>query len=159
MIFVILGTQKFQLNRLLRLLDACIENKRITQEVVAQIGYSDYLPKHFAYYDFFSKADFDKMITDADIIITHSGVGSIITALGVEKKVIVFPRLSKYKEHVDDHQIEIAKAFSKKKFVMYCGEDDDLVDLIENSEDFPFEKYVSHRKKLVTVIQKYLEKQ
>ena len=55
MIFVTLGTQKFQLNRLLKQLDKYIEQGQITDKVIAQIGYSDYLPKRYEYIDFLNK--------------------------------------------------------------------------------------------------------
>ena len=62
MIFVTLGTQKFQLNRLLKQLDKYIEQGQITDKVIAQIGYSDYLPKRYEYIDFLNKTEFDEMI-------------------------------------------------------------------------------------------------
>jgi UDP-N-acetylglucosamine transferase subunit ALG13 len=110
MIFVILGTQKFQLNRLLKKLDKYVEEGKIKDDIVAQIGYSDYLPKRYKYVEFLDKKDFDTMIKKADIVIAHSGVGSIISALSLDKPVVVFPRLAKYKEHIDDHQLDIAHA-------------------------------------------------
>ena len=142
MIFVTLGTQKFQLNRLLKQLDKYIEQGQITDKVIAQIGYSDYLP----------------MIEAADIVIAHSGVGSIIRAINSNKPVIVYPRLAKYREHIDDHQLEIAYAFSVKNYVLCCGEEDDLLEKIEESRTHHFEKYVSQREKIVGIIDEYLRK-
>lgn len=49
MIFITLGSQKFQFNRLLQAVDQLIEKSVIEDEVFAQIGYSDYQPKHYAY--------------------------------------------------------------------------------------------------------------
>ena len=101
MIFVVLGTQKFQLNRLLKLMDEYVEIGKIKEEVIAQRGNSDYVPKNFRSFDFLDKNTFDSYIKKADIVVTHSGVGSIITSLKSRKPVIVFPRLRKYGEHVD----------------------------------------------------------
>lgn len=42
MIFITLGSQKFQFNRLLKALDDLVEEGAIQEEVFAQIGYSDY---------------------------------------------------------------------------------------------------------------------
>lgn len=157
MIFVILGTQKFQLNRLLKLLDQYIDQGKIHEEVVAQIGYSDYLPKRYRYVEFLNKEEFDGMIQKADVVIAHSGVGSIISALNANKPVIVYPRLAKYREHIDDHQLEIAYAFSKKNYVLCCDENDDLLEKLEESKHFHFEKYVSQREKIVGIISDYLK--
>ena len=158
MIFVILGTQKFQLNRLLKTLDQYVEQGKIKEEIVAQIGYSDYLPKRYKYVEFLNKEEFDEMIQKADIVIAHSGVGSIISALNYEKPVIVYPRLAKYREHIDNHQTEIAYAFSKKNYVLYCHEEDDLLELLNKCKTFRFEEYVSQREKIVDIISNYLEK-
>lgn len=158
MIFVVLGTQKFQLNRLLKTLDQYVEEGKLREEIIAQIGYSDYLPKRYQYVDFLDKKDFDKTIEKADVVISHSGVGSIITAINANKPVIVYPRLAKYREHVDDHQLEIAHAFAKKKYVLCCDEEDNLLEKIKQSRTFQFEKYVSQREKIVAIISDFLDK-
>ena len=55
-----------------------------------------------------------ELIEKADLIITHGGVGSIVTALKMHKKVIAVPRLSGFYEHVNDHQIQIVDTFDKQ---------------------------------------------
>lgn len=156
MIFIVLGTQKFQLNRLLKKMDDYVEQGAIAEEVIAQTGNSDYCPKYYKYYDFLDKNTFDDYIEKADIIITHSGVGSIITGLKAKRPVIVFPRLKKYKEHVDDHQLDIAEAFAKKDYVLCCNENDELLDMINISRSKKFAEYVSQREKVVATIQDFL---
>lgn len=157
MIFVVLGTQKFQLNRLLIEIDRLIEEGKITEEVVAQIGNSTYKPKNFKSFEFLDKESFDLMVAKADKLVTHSGVGTIITALSANKPVIVFPRLCKYKEHVDDHQLDIAKAFEKKKYVLCCYEGDLLEDKLNEMQHFEFDKYISEREKMVNIIDSFIE--
>ena len=58
MIFITLGSQKFQFNRLLQAVDELIEKGVIDDEVFAQIGYSDYEPKHFEYKQFLDREEF-----------------------------------------------------------------------------------------------------
>ncbi len=157
MIFVVLGTQKFQLNRLLKLMDEYVEIGKIKEEVIAQRGNSDYVPKNFRSFDFLDKDTFDSYIKKADIVVTHSGVGSIITSLKSRKPVIVFPRLRKYGEHVDDHQLDIATAFEKKNYVLCCKEQDDLLKLLLQCKEKKFEEYISQREQVVSTIMKYLE--
>lgn len=156
MIFLVLGTQKFQLNRLLIEVDRQIENGSITEEVVAQIGNSDYKPLNYKYYQFLDKEVFDDYIDKASIIIAHSGIGTIITALQAGKPVIVFPRLKKYGEHIDNHQLDIAKAFEKKKYVLCCHEQDSLIDILDRCDRFPFATYVSGRDNIIDIINAYL---
>lgn len=157
MIFVVLGTQKFQLNRLLQKLDEYVEKKMISDEIFAQIGSSTYKPKYYKYAEFMDKKDFDETIRKADVIISHSGVGTIITAINAQKPVVVYPRLVKYKEHVDNHQLDIAKAFETKKYVLCCYENDDLLEKINKSREYHFDEYVSQQKQIVGIIKKFME--
>jgi len=59
MIFVTLGSQKFQFDRLLQKLDELVEQGVITEKIMAQIGASNYLPKHFPYVRFMESASED----------------------------------------------------------------------------------------------------
>lgn len=156
MIFVTLGTQKFQLNRLLKIMDSYIEQGLITQSVIAQIGNSDYIPKYYSFKHFLDKTDFDQYVKQSSLVITHSGVGSIIAGVNAGKPVIVFPRLMKYQEHVDDHQLDIARAFEKKGFVKCCYDQDNLMDIINDCSQFQFQHYVSQRDHIVQIVSNYI---
>jgi len=156
MIFVILGTQKFQMNRLLRHIDDLLSAGAITAPVVAQIGHSDYEPVNFEFHRFLNKEEFDKNIAQADLIITHGGVSSVITALKLRKPVVVYPRLGKYGEHVDDHQCEIARAFAKKGYVLCCDEGDDLVKKLDFCKDMEFTEYVSQIENITRIVNDFL---
>ena len=59
MIFVTVGSQKFQFNRLLKEIDKLIQNGKIKEDVFAQIGVSDYKPKNYEYVDFMSQDEFN----------------------------------------------------------------------------------------------------
>lgn len=158
MIFVILGTQKFQLNRLLREIDELIEKGEISQEVIAQIGVSDYEPKYYSFYPYIDKSQFDKYIAEASLIITHSGVGSIIASVKAKKPVVVYPRLKKYYEHVDDHQLDIAKAFEKMNYVLCRHEEDTLAEVIKRCKKYSFARYVENTNKISGIITAFLHK-
>lgn len=157
MIFVVLGTQKFQLSRLLKLLDNYVGEGVLTDRVVAQIGFTPYEPKNFEFHRFFDKEKFDEMMEKADLIICHAGVGTIITANRMGKPVIVFPRLSQFREHVDDHQLDVARVFSEKDYVLCCGKEDDLLELIEKSKSFQFRKYLPKSQNMIKIITDFLE--
>ena len=106
-IFITLGSQKFQFNRLLKAVDELCEKGTLdAEDVFAQIGYSDYLPKNFNYKKFLDRDEFSKEMSKAEIVITHGGTGAIIGAVKKGKKVIAVPRRAKYGEHVDDHQLQ-----------------------------------------------------
>ena len=155
MIFVVLGTQKFQLNRLLEILDELID-KGMKEEVFAQIGNSDYKPRNYEYTNFLEKDKFEEKIDECDILITHGGVGTIISGMKKDKPVIVFPRLAKYGEHVDDHQIEIAESFAKMDYVIMYNENNGLESLLDECKSKKFEKYISKRDNMISIINNYL---
>jgi len=155
MIFVILGTQKFQMNRLTKIVDGLAPG--LGEPVVAQIGQSDYEPENIRFHRFLGKAEFDGLIAGADLIITQGGVGAVMTALKCRKPVIIVPRLAKYGEHVDDHQREIAQAFVKKGFVLCCDDGDDLGALIARAKGARFPEYVSSTDNINRIINEYLE--
>lgn len=157
MIFVVLGTQKFQFNRLLKAVDQLKLSGGLKEDVFAQTGSSDYIPKTFESMDFMSREMFEKKIENADIIITHAGVGTIISAVGKGKKVIVVPRLKKYKEHVDDHQLEIARSFSEQNLVLLCDNINELAEKIEESKIFKFEKYNSQRVSMLSLVRNFIK--
>ena len=159
MIFVAVGTQKFPLNRLLVKLDELVEKGVITEEIFAQTGSCTYVPKNFASASFMTKEEFEQRIAECDFVITHSGVNTIVSALKAHKKVIVFPRLLKYNEHVDDHQCQIALAFSKKEYVLFCKDENDLENQLERVRDFQPKEYQSQRKNVIQIIEGYLQEQ
>ena len=63
MIFVCTGSREYQFNRLLREIDCLIENGKIKEKVVAQIGGSSYVPKNYEYKRFMNEADFENIRT------------------------------------------------------------------------------------------------
>lgn len=156
MIYVAVGTQKFQFNRLLRMVDELVKEGVIKEEVFAQIGHSDYQPQCYRYKDFLEKDEFENYVRTCNLLITHSGVATIVAGLKNEKPVIVVPRLERYGEHVDDHQIQIADSFSKQKYVILCDEESTLEECINKSFDFKFTKYVSRRDYIIQTVKEYL---
>lgn len=126
MIIVALGSQKFQFNRLLKKVDDAILNGVIKDEVFAQIGVSDYQPRRYQTEPFISQDIFQKKIDQCSMVITHGGVGIITDALKKGKRVLAMPRLEKYNEHVDDHQIQILKPFEMANYICVCQEHDNF---------------------------------
>lgn len=156
MIFVTLGSQKFQFNRLLKEIDSLIENNEITEEVFAQIGYSDYIPKNYNYKKFLDRDEFNELMNQCDKVITHGGTGAIIGALKKEKKVIAIPRLAKFKEHVDDHQLQIVDQFSEMQFIQSIHEIDNLKKALLNIDNKKFKNYISNTEKIIENIESFI---
>ena len=132
MILVTLGTQKQQFTRLLDY----IEKSSIKDEIIVQAGHTKYTSKKMKIFDFIDYDVMDKYINDADLIITHGGTGSIVTALKKGKKVVACARKKQYGEHVDDHQEQIVDVFFEEKYILKIDESTHLDDLYLNIKKF-----------------------
>lgn len=118
MIFVTVATHEQQFNRLLKEVDELIEQGVIKEKVIMQIGYSDYVPKHAVWFRFKDSKDIRKIMHEARIIISHGGSGTLLEAVSLGKAVIGVPRLKKFEEHFNDHQIQIVRELEKEKRII-----------------------------------------
>ena len=156
MIFITLGSQKFQFNRLLKAVDNLVENGVINEDVFAQIGYSDYEPKNYKFKKFLDRDEFSEMTNKSDVVITHGGTGAIIGAVKQGKKVIAVPRLVEYGEHVDNHQIQLVGQFSKMDLICSCDDCNDLGILLKDVRVKEFRHYESNTKTIINSIEEYI---
>ena len=156
MIFITVGSQKFQFNRLLREIDRLVEEKKITEEVFAQTGYSDYEPRNYQYKNFLDRDEFSDLMKKCDKVITHGGTGAIVGAVKQGKMVIAIPRLKEFNEHVDNHQLQIVEQFKKMELIDYIKEVDELQILIREIEYIDFRKYISNTDNIIKSIDEYL---
>lgn len=156
MIFVTVGSQKFQFNRLLKKVDELIESGAIKDEVFAQIGVSDYKPKNYKYVDFTTREEFAENLDKCDLLITHAGTGVIVTALKKGKKVIAVPRLAKYGEHVDDHQIQLVKQFDDLGLIEPLLDIDNIEKAIKAVQLTEYKHYCSETARILKKIEEYV---
>lgn len=159
MIFVTVGSQKFQFNRLLKAIDMLVKNKDISEEVFAQIGYSDYYPQNFNWKKFLDREEFIKLETEANIVVTHGGTGAIVGAIKKRKKVIAIPRLSRYGEHVDDHQTQIINEFQKQNLIYGLKDCNKLLNALEYVKSHKFNIYTSNTKKVEDSIERFIKEE
>lgn len=157
MIFVTLGTQDKEFTRLLEAIDREIEKGNIKERVVVQAGYTKYESKNMEIFDLIPTDEFNKYIKSADLIITHGGAGSILTAIKNNKKVIAAARLYKYKEHTNDHQKQIVKEFADEGYILELRDFNKLGKLIEKSKNFTPKKFVSNTPNMIKLIEDYIE--
>ena len=156
MILVTLGTQKFEMNRLIRAVDELAAQTE--EKVFVQAGNSTYEPKNCEYAAFVDSVKFTEMIRECRILITHSGVGTIMSGIAAKRPIIVVPRLKKFHEHVDDHQLEIAEGFEEKNCVLCCRDEKELAEYIKTAENFNFQPYQAPESKVENIIIDFIEK-
>lgn len=157
MIFITLGSQKFQFDRLLKAVDDLIEKGVITEEVFAQSGYSTYEPKHYAFKQFLDREEFSRYQEQSDIVITHGGTGAIIGAVKKGKKVIAVPRLARYGEHVDDHQLQLIGQFKEQRLILGLSDVQELEKAILGIRDCVFDSYQSNTQRIIDSIALYIQ--
>ncbi len=153
MILVSLGTNDKSFERLLKAVDSALEEGVITDRVVVQAGFTVYHSERMEIFSSIPGKRFEELMDEADLIITHGGAGTIMTALKKGKKILGAARLAKYHEHVNDHQIQLLTAFEEKGYLIYMHDLAKLPEYIRKAGDFTPQPFVSN----TPVITEYLK--
>lgn len=157
MILVLLGTQHNEFTRLLQKIEDCINEGIINEKVIVQAGFTKYKTEKMEIFDMISKETISKLIDDANIIITHGGVGSIVMALKKKKKVIAVPRLHEFNEHVNNHQRQIINVFNEKKYIIGIQNVEDLPEALKKIPEFVPEEYKGNNKNIINTIENFID--
>lgn len=157
MIFVCLGTQIFQFDRLTKKLDELVEQGVVKNEIFAQIGAGEYLPKNYDYKKFIDKEEFELYQDKADLIISHGGTGALIGASKKGKNIIAVPRLAKFGEHVDDHQLQVVKVLEDEGYVRTVYDMEKLGGVILEALKNPIKKIYERESRVIDIITTYIE--
>lgn len=139
MIFVTVGTQ-LPFNRLTRAVASWCQRSGRGREVFGQIGAlsaADHRPRAFPWVHSLDPAEFDRRIGEAQLVVSHAGMGSIIAALGVGTPILVLPRRAALGEQRSDHQIATARRFSERPGVSVAAEAEEIPDLIDAALNTP----------------------
>ena len=150
-IFITVGTQDKPFKRLIDM----AEELALNYDIYIQNGFTEY-KGNIAHSEYLDKDEMSKKIKEADLIISHGGVGSITEALKLNKKVIAVARLAKYGEHQHDHQLEIIEAFKKKGYILAYDEQDDINKLVLESLNFNPKPFISHTLEFNQKLKDYL---
>jgi UDP-N-acetylglucosamine transferase subunit ALG13 len=124
MIFVITGTQA-PFDRLVKCMDE-IAPSLTGEEIIAQIHHSKYKVKNMKAVATMKPLEFNENFSRADLIISHAGMGTIISALQNNKPTIILPRSAALGEHRNDHQLATAKILEKLKFIHVIYDEKEL---------------------------------
>ena len=156
MILVTLGTQDKTFERLLETIDKEINKGFIKEKVVVQAGNTKYESKNMEIHDFLTREEYDDLIKKCDLLITHGGVGTILSGLNNGKVVIATPRLAKYKEHVNDHQLQIIEKFDRLGYIIPLRDQNDIEDAIKKAKKFKPKKYKSNTDNIIDHLEEYI---
>lgn len=158
MIFVTVGSQKFQFDRLLRAVDELVASGVAGSGAFAQTGACDYEPIHMDHTAFLDREGFRERMDTCDIVITHGGTGAIIGAVKDGKKVVAVPRLAKYGEHVDDHQVEIVRQFGEMGLIEPCMDPVELPSSFERVRTRDYLPYQSNTERFCSDLSAYIDR-
>ena len=156
MILVLLGTQNNSFVRLLEEIDNNINDKTIKEDVIVQAGYTKYESDRMQIKDFISAKELDKLQNEASFIITHGGVGSIVSSLKKNKKVIAVARHKEYKEHVNNHQTEIIDVFDSKGYLIGIKDVQNLKEAINKLKNFTPNPYKSGTTNIINIVEDFI---
>ena len=156
MILVLLGTQKNEFNRLLQAIEKNIKEGNIKEKVIVQAGCTKFSTDLMEVFDLIPKEDIEELKKKARIIITHGGVGSILSCVKLGKKVIAVPRLAKYNEHVNEHQRQLVEKFNKEGYIIGVENLEKLSEALNKIENFTPRKYVSNTNNFIKLIENYI---
>ena len=107
-------------------------------------------------FDLIPKEKLEELQENASLIITHGGVGSIVSSIEKNKKVIAVPRLHEYGEHVNNHQKEIVMDFDKKGYIIGIEKVEDLKEAIKKAKTFEPVKYQPNNQKMLKIIEDFI---
>lgn len=105
MIFATLGTHETPFERLIDALGALPRH----EPLIVQHGSSRPGPGWATRVAFLSYEQMAEHVRAARVVVAHAGVGSIMIALAHERRPVVVPRLERFGEHVDDHQLSLGR--------------------------------------------------
>jgi UDP-N-acetylglucosamine transferase subunit ALG13 len=157
MIFVTVGAQ-MPFDRLIKAIDKwALENGR--NDVFAQVGSSDYHPKHIQWTPFLSTEEFKQRYETAKVIIAHAGTGSIITALQLGKPILIMPRRASLRETRNDHQVATVEQFRRFDSVSVALDENELIHRLEEIDNLrgcqSIKPYASHE--LLEAIREFID--
>lgn len=157
MIFVTVGSQKFQFDRLVKAVDDMVATGVVEGRVFAQTGACTYVPKHMGHEAFLDREAFRACMTACDVVVTHGGTGAIISAVKDGKKVIAVPRRADFGEHVDDHQAEIVRQFGEMGLIESCMDPADLPEAYARVLSKDYLPYKSNTARFCADLSEYID--
>jgi UDP-N-acetylglucosamine transferase subunit ALG13 len=123
-ILVTVGTSQYDFDRLFEMLykQPLYDNAEVRW--VIQTGHNKlkHLPANGKIIDMTTRSEMEQLVKSASLVISHCGIGSINQMLAYQKKVLFVPRVSKFNEFSDDHQLQIANEISSKIFTVLMPE-------------------------------------
>lgn len=134
MIFVTVGTD-LPFDRMMRVVDAWARD-RGRRDVFAQIGEGGWEPEHIEFTHFLQPPEFKRRFDEASLIISHAGMGTILTALLHGKPILVMPKRASLGEHRSEHQVATARRMRELCGVRVAEDESELMTMLDQVDEF-----------------------
>jgi UDP-N-acetylglucosamine transferase subunit ALG13 len=144
MIFVTVGTQ-LPFDRMIHAIDEWAGRRGCGGDVFAQIGPSEFTPKHIRFSAFITAEEFVRRTRQARAIVAHAGMGSIITALEMGKPILVMPRKASLGEQRNEHQLATAKHFLAQGRISVAFDEQELLVGLDKLDELCAAERIEHR--------------
>lgn len=127
MIFVTIGTQA-PFDRFIKIVDEVAP--QLGEEIIAQVYQCGFEPQNIKTVNFLAPDEFNELFDKARLIVSHAGMGTILSALQKRKPIIIFPRIAALGEHRNEHQLATAEKFKELGSVYVAMNEEELKQLI-----------------------------
>jgi UDP-N-acetylglucosamine transferase subunit ALG13 len=152
MIFVSVGTNEARFDRLLQAVDGLGAG----EELVVQHGPSPVRPAGATCFDYLSFEQMTDHLARARVAVLHAGVGSVLAALASGSRPVVVPRLQRYGEAVDDHQVGFGRRLHEEGLVVFVEDPARLPEAVATHES-RFEGAVGAEGRLVEELRELID--
>lgn len=154
MIYVTVGTMFLDFPRLIRAMDQIAANS--DEDVIIQTGMGNTIPEHCEHFDFRPREEVLAVQREARVVVCHAGIGCVSDALNLKKPLIVVPRLRRFNEHMNNHQLDLARAVARRGWGRMILDVQELPDACAHPPP-AYEKYAPARKRLIAAIREFVD--
>ncbi len=157
MIFVTVGTE-LPFDRLIGVVDEWAGRAQ-RADVFAQIGDSYRCPLHIRYKTFIEPAEFARRFASADVIVSHAGMGTILSALQFQKPIVVMPRRASLQEHRNEHQLATARRLAALGKITVALDEAELMQKLDRLGELKAQERISPyaSEALITTLRQFID--
>lgn len=127
-ILLTVGTQ-LGFDRLIEAIDAIAP--ALGMRIVAQTGKGQYVPLNLEHRADFEPSEFRELVEDAELIVSHAGIGTVLAAGRARKPIVIMPRRAALSEHRNDHQLATARHLGSREGIVVAMDADELAPAIK----------------------------
>jgi UDP-N-acetylglucosamine transferase subunit ALG13 len=155
-VFVVVGNARQPFRRLLEAVDDLAGTPLLRgSHVVLQTGHDrEFEAVHCDQQDFFPPPRFEELMARADVVICHGGNGTIFDALRAGKRPVVMPRRRQYGEHLNDHQLDLVRAFNSERRIFAAYEPEELPEAVRQARSVPGDLLDSTPSRMITLVER-----